>query len=156
MNEIAVTVRTLQDECDAKPYLRVEVEIDDYFPINYSRDGLGVDLVELAKTLDTDGEFFIITCSCGDPGCAGITEGVHVTRDKHILRWVIPDHGKGAEPEKHFTFDVEAYRTTVKQGIVQFMQLYDGNPGIGTAPYLLRDRIEFAKEQNMFEKWLAA
>ena len=156
MDEITVTVRTLQDDCDAKPYLRVEVEIGDYLPINYDQDGLGVDLVELAKTLDTDGEFFIITCSCGDPGCAGINEGVHVTRDEHILRWRIRDRGKGTEPERHFAFDADAYKTAVKQGIIQFMQLYDGNPGIGTAPYLLRDRIESAKEQNMLEKWLAA
>ena len=112
--------------------------------------------MRLAKTLITDGEFLIITCSCGDAGCAGINEGIHIAREKAVLHWLVRNSGKGVVPEKRFTFDVEAYTTAVKRGIVQFMQLYDDNPTIDTSPYLLRDRIEFAKKQNWPVKWLAA
>ena len=31
---------------------------------------------ELAEALTSEGEHFIFTCGCGEPGCAGIHEGV--------------------------------------------------------------------------------
>jgi len=155
MDEIIVTAKIRKDTRDAKPYLCVEVEIGNYLLVNYEQGDLGVDLVELVRTLDTDGEFLIITCSCGDAGCAGISKGIHVIREKTALHWLVQNRGKGVEPAKRFTFDAEAYNTALKRGIIQFMQLYEGNPTIDTTPYLLRDRIEFAKKQNWITKWLA-
>jgi hypothetical protein len=156
MDEIIVTAKIRQNERDAKPYLCGVVEINDRLLVNYEHGDLSVDLTELAKTLDTDGEFFIITCSCGDAGCAGINEGVQVTREHNVLRWLVRKSGKGPEPERAFTFNAEAYTAAVKRGLVQFMQLYEDNPTLETTPYLLRDRIEFARQQNWLSRWLAA
>ena len=47
----------------------------------------GIDLVELVKSRKADGEYFIITCHCGVPGCAGIGSGVRITRAGKFVAW---------------------------------------------------------------------
>lgn len=54
IDEIIVTVKIRQDERDAKPYLCGVVEINDCLLVNYQHGDLGVDLTELAKTLDIE------------------------------------------------------------------------------------------------------
>ena len=38
-----------------------------------------VDLNQLRSSLDDNGTFFIWTCSCGTPGCAGLFHGIRVS-----------------------------------------------------------------------------
>ena len=39
-------------------------------------EGYVLDIRRLAEALTSEGEHFIFTCGCGEPGCAGIHEGV--------------------------------------------------------------------------------
>lgn len=87
-----------------------------------------VDLFELAKSCQLDGEFDIFTCSCGVAGCAGIFEGITVTHSPDEITWVCPepiavrtgssddveDHVKDS---RHFRFDPVQYLDAVNSGL---------------------------------------
>lgn len=50
-----------------------------------------VDLFELAKSAQLDGEFEIATCGCGNAGCAGIDEGIQVEHLPDATIWKCPE-----------------------------------------------------------------
>jgi hypothetical protein len=48
-------------------------------------------LPAVVESLFADGEHFMFTCGCGDPGCAWIFEGVHVQHRRERIDWLVPD-----------------------------------------------------------------
>ena len=58
-------------------------------------EGYVLDIRRLAEALTSEGEHFIFTCGCGEPGCAGIHEGVRsrITGDKVLLDGSLPKGG---------------------------------------------------------------
>ena len=48
-------------------------------------------LSSLIDCLYIEGNHDIFTCQCGDPGCAGIDDGVHVSFDKDLIHWQVRD-----------------------------------------------------------------
>jgi len=76
--------------------------INNDYSINYSL---------LVKSAQEGGDFFILTCSCGDEGCAGLWEGdeFKVTHTDSTIKW----HITKPEPERVFTFDKKQYITAI-------------------------------------------
>jgi hypothetical protein len=58
-------------------------------------EGYVLDVRRLADALTGEGEHFIFTCGCGEPGCAGIHEGVRsrISGDAVILDGALPKGG---------------------------------------------------------------
>jgi hypothetical protein len=46
-----------------------------------------LDLSELEASCNRPGSYFIWTCDCGCPSCAGRTKGVHVLHDNGLTYW---------------------------------------------------------------------
>lgn len=89
-----------------------------------------IDLRQLAKSCQMSGEFFIVTCGCGEAGCAGIDDGVRVTHFDDRLVWEVPvplsyRGMTDAEAERHgnnrvyqrFNFDPNLYLATMQAGL---------------------------------------
>ncbi len=89
-----------------------------------------IDLVQLSKSCQLGGEFFIATCECGDAGCAGIDDGIRVTHFDDSIVWEVPTplsyrdmrkEEKGAamaKPEyRKFSFQPDAYLAAVQRGL---------------------------------------
>lgn len=49
-----------------------------------------IDLRELVKSCQLSGEFFIVTCGCGVPECAGIEDGIRVSHLPDRILWDVP------------------------------------------------------------------
>jgi len=65
-------------------------------------EGFVVDLRNLVATLKGSGEYEIVTCSCGEPGCAGIWQGIIVFHYYDLIRWLIPvPISKPFEPDEN-------------------------------------------------------
>lgn len=47
-----------------------------------------IDDKELLKALTRSGEFYPLTCGCGEPGCAGIVEPVYCTKNGDLMLWL--------------------------------------------------------------------
>ena len=58
-------------------------------------EGYVLDIRRLAEALTSEGEHFIFTCGCGEPGCAGIFEGVRsrISADQVALAGSLPKGG---------------------------------------------------------------
>lgn len=99
--------------------------------VNWKYNEVGVDLGYLTETLHRTGEFFIVTCSCGDAGCAGIEEGIKVSRDVDNVRWKVPGYWG---PARVLVFEGKAYDSAIESSIQQFKQLRAQNPQLETVP----------------------
>jgi hypothetical protein len=110
--------------------LRTEILVDDELLLDFEGLWLAVDLGQLALSLQGDGEFFIITCTCGVAGCAGLTRGVQVVHDGKNVHWVVRQPG----PARTLVFDGEAYAEAIKQGLAQFEQRCVEHPGMSPVP----------------------
>jgi hypothetical protein len=67
---------------DGKPF-------NEYF--NISNVGFCLSPQELIISLHNPGRFFIFTCDCGDPGCAGWFKGVLVEETGDSYTWEIDE-----------------------------------------------------------------
>ncbi len=89
-----------------------------------------IDLIHLSKSCQLSGEFFIVTCGCGDAGCAGIDDGIRVTHLDDRIVWEVPDpisnRGMSDEALKQlnenrvfttYSFEPAAYLLSVKEGL---------------------------------------
>jgi hypothetical protein len=58
-------------------------------------EGYVLDIRRLAEALTSEGEHFIFTCGCGEPGCAGIHAGVRsrLAGDHVLLNGSLPKGG---------------------------------------------------------------
>ncbi|MDQ3705710.1 MAG: hypothetical protein M3437_10895 [Chloroflexota bacterium] len=63
------------------------------------------DLHELLASTRNDGEFYIVTCWCRDPMCAGLRRGIEVRREPKVVYW----HVSEPKPERRFVFERDAY-----------------------------------------------
>jgi len=68
-----------------------------------------VDYMELVKSAIVEGDYYILTCGCGDSGCAGLEEPIRVTHDSGRILWHITD----PLPERRFEFSKDDYATSI-------------------------------------------
>jgi hypothetical protein len=115
---------------------------------------LAVDMAALAATLNGAGEYFVVTCECGDAGCAGIQRGVQVTESASEVSWVIQDWGRRERPEVEYRFDATQYRTEIQRALREFLKLMAGRNDLDTTPYLTRDRMNAAVKAGNVDRWL--
>jgi hypothetical protein len=87
-----------------------------------------IDLPELAKSCQLDGEFEIFTCGCGVAGCAGIFQGIKVAHSPAEITWACPEpmavedesseeFESGADNYRHFRFDPVQYFDAIDAGL---------------------------------------
>jgi hypothetical protein len=89
-----------------------------------------IDWVDLSKSCQLSGKFFIATCGCGVPACAGIYDGIRVTHFDDRIVWEIPEplsYNGLSDDEgdqialnrvyKQFSFEPLAYLRKVQEGL---------------------------------------
>ena len=93
-----------------------------------------LDLASLVKSCQWSGELYIFTCGCGEPGCAGIFQGIEVRHSHTEITWKCPSPlSAGADtPDlwehgvttfEHFSFEPEQYMDAIDSGIKQIKSL---------------------------------
>ena len=87
-----------------------------------------VDLNHLKTSLDRDGTFFIWTCSCGDPGCAGLFDGVRVTHSGGRTLW------HDLDGNRTFITNSQGLRDAYTCGIIEGRQLLKERPQLEPTP----------------------
>ena len=132
MNTLSVRARIEQDPEDNKPYLRFKITIDGEPLVDLERYGLAIDYIELASTINEDGEFYIVTCTCRVAMCAGIKEGIRVFRDNKNIHWIIRWYWG---PTRALAFEREAYAHAIEQGIREYKKLRTQHPDVDVSPF---------------------
>ena len=98
-----------------------------------------IDLRQLAKSCQVSGEFYIVTCGCGDAGCAGILDGVRVSHFPDRICWEVPEPisaSKLTEDEseqqhhkstfRKYTFEPISYLHAVQAGLREARRMLFG------------------------------
>jgi hypothetical protein len=55
----------------------------------------------LIESLQSEGEFFIFSCSCGLPECSGWIKGIQVTHMGDAIKWTDANKGRTWNLERH-------------------------------------------------------
>ncbi|MEH2368146.1 hypothetical protein [Nostoc sp.] len=97
-----------------------------------------VNLEELIQSIDRDGQFYIITCWCGVPECAGVTKGVNVFHNQDLIRWTVIQ----PEPLRTLTFTKKMYENAIRTAVKQGKKL------IAEAKYSSNQNLEVVPMQN--------
>ena len=87
-----------------------------------------LDLVELQRSIERDGTYFIWTCSCGEPGCGGRFDGVEVRHEGELVRW----HDR--DMHRKFIFRVDDLRRTFEEAIAEARLLLSEQKSLAWAP----------------------
>lgn len=138
LNRLAITVTLSLDETQPdEAYLDFILTVDRAYV--HDMDAHWVDPVDLVASANGSGEYYIFTCSCGDPGCVGIDEPVRVEHTADEVRWVVRDPLAWPTGEElpewtrdiAFIFDRAEYVSTVATALNQAKTLvrYWHGPG---------------------------
>jgi hypothetical protein len=93
MNQIEVNLTPdYREIADKKLYLAFSVQIDGGSPLQNTDDDF--DIVESILSTRKDGNYFIWTCACGVPGCAGYFNGIQVCTEGDSTYWMDRDLDK--------------------------------------------------------------
>lgn len=93
--------------------------IDPFILKNHST----VDVHKNEKTGELYSNFYVISCSCGEAGCYGIWDGVHIeiNEDKNIISWKVPENmgyeGKGLNLSG-YTFALNLYQMIFAEALL--------------------------------------
>jgi len=136
MNNLKVQSRidSVHNEKDA---IVTELLVDDRLLADFKGSSLSVDLSALERSVYQSGEFFIITCVCGDPGCAGVKQGIQVSHTDKSIHWVV----RGLGETQTFYFHPQEYQTAVEHGIKQLEQMMKRH-NLEVAPEINKRRFE--------------
>lgn len=126
MNKIALTY-TIDDSGDQQMTIEPQILVDGLpFHADYT-----VDIFEATASCRKEGEFFIFTCGCGVPGCAGIYQGVEVLHNDHLIFWKVlnPLIDQNRQSEKvemnvkdEFVFSKTQYTEAISKGLEEIKE----------------------------------
>ncbi len=105
MNKLSL-VTTAQDN-----QLRLEIDIDSV-PLKGT-----INLYDLIRSqLIPASRYYLLTCSCGAPGCAGINDEIvqHIDITANSVYWHFPESSYGTDFNgKSFTFDLNQFKSEI-------------------------------------------
>jgi hypothetical protein len=116
LNQLTIEFE-VESQTNGDRYLIAELFVDGCPIVDFKRYSL--DLRAFNESLKGNGEYFLIACECGDPGCAGITRGVEVKHDGRLLRV----HLSEPQPEQNLVFDLESCRTVLSTAVSRAKRL---------------------------------
>jgi hypothetical protein len=119
MNKLELQLAAHSVANDGKLYLVVDINVDGVAIVNF--DSYATNLNEFERSITESGNFYIVTCWCGDALCAGIEKPVHVHHEHEFVRWQMPS----PKPLRHFVFERANYLSALPNLIAQGEQLID-------------------------------
>jgi hypothetical protein len=158
-NTIALKVRLERDkEKPGEAYLDFLLTVDGEY---LHEETHWVDPVDLVMSVGMSGEHYLFTCSCGDPSCVGIDEGVHVTHTEREVRWRVrnPLAFTPEEPLPDWThydeyvFDRHQYAEAIRAGLASakgFARAWRGPGELWVGPDLDPDELHALEVPETF------
>jgi hypothetical protein len=118
MNQLELKLKA-HSHSDGIDYLVLEIKVDGQLLVDF--ENYAADLAALIRSVESNGEFFIITCWCGISECAGIKLGVKVRHENRVTYWQVQQ----PEPKRIFVFEHAAYEQAIRAVVKQGNRLLD-------------------------------
>ena len=78
-----------------------------------------IDYKALVRSAREEGDYFILTCSCGDAGCAGLFAPIQVRHHAESIAWHITE----PEPMRDFVFSKVQYVAEIRKALEKTIQI---------------------------------
>jgi len=122
-----VSIRNIIERNDGEPDWLVAVLVINNTSIDKDNPEY-LDLTQLRRCLTSSGTFFPWTCSCGDPGCAGMFQGVSVSHNGNNSTWLDLDGNRKLE------FSTSMLHSTFDDALIDGSQILASTPGREATP----------------------
>jgi hypothetical protein len=99
-----------------------------------------VDLSQLDQSLRGDGTYFVWTCECGDPGCAGYFEGVEVRHRDGCVDW--------KSCQTRYSFYADELRQAMADAVSECRRMLAENPKLELLPAQNREFLKKRRTRN--------
>lgn len=116
MNKLELQSKIYRFDDDDNLYFVSIILVDGESIVDFSY--YATSLAELKDSIQHNGKYFILTCWCGVPDCAGIEQGIQVTHHQDTVKWTITQ----PKPYRVFTFSADEYKTIITEGIEKIKQ----------------------------------
>ena len=117
--------RLAKDSASCRPIPTPDVIVDGRSML----ERFTLDLRELVASTHANGEYWIFTCGCGEPGCAGIGNPIVVQHGADMVYWLVPApirQPRSDEPRNvEFTFERRSYFFVVKAALERALRMSD-------------------------------
>ncbi|MHB9022678.1 MAG: hypothetical protein ACYC7E_00675 [Armatimonadota bacterium] len=107
MNDFQLSIRC---QVDQQKWQAQEELIVDGTVLN---DEYAIDYVELVTSCFKPGEYYILTCSCGEPGCAGLFSPIKVIHEADNICWEIAE----PTPSIRYIFERQQYIVSIQSAL---------------------------------------
>jgi hypothetical protein len=112
MNQLTLRLKPYGTD-EPTAYLVVEVSVDGTVLADF--DYYATDLAAIIQSSKQAGEYFILTCWCGNAGCAGLRHGIRVHHEHGNIFWQLVEPA----PKRRFVFEHNAYEQAIRECIRQ-------------------------------------
>lgn len=104
----------------------LEIRLNGEKPYN---DSDIIDIEELLKSIEQDGEYTIFSCCCGVPACSGWEKGIQVLHSDQSISWTNLNTGKTWRFDKqkiqedlnNIREEVESYKRFFQQKDIEYV-----------------------------------
>ena len=105
-------------------------------------------IIPLCESLDQPGDYFFVTCTCGDAGCAGHFSSTQVQHEDGIIHWLVPSGRKRTSIEQ-YVFARAQYRFEIERAVRQIHRLARSP---ATRPSNFQDFLDDARALEEYER----
>ncbi|MBD2395164.1 hypothetical protein VKI21_18605 [Cyanobacterium aponinum UTEX 3222] len=113
MNKLEIQSKIYHFDNDDNLYFVTVILVDEEPIADFSY--YATSLTELKKSIEQKGNYFILTCWCGIPDCAGIDQGIQVIHSQNAVKWTIHQ----PKPNRTFIFPANDYKIIITEAIEQ-------------------------------------
>ncbi|MEM9906952.1 MAG: hypothetical protein AAF921_18200 [Cyanobacteria bacterium P01_D01_bin.44] len=119
LSQLEISCKLLTSLDDSACYLKLvfEIFVDDQCFCDFTY--YAVDLNALVQSIHQNGQFYIITCGCGIPGCIGIVRGIQVLHDQGSVSWLVTQ----PRPSRTLIFERKMYEDAIYAAVNQGQEL---------------------------------
>ena len=114
--------------------------------INGQRQEEWVDALLLWRSLFQSGDYFIRTCTCGQPGCVGIWDPITVTHRGESIVW----EDRHFEPPRRAEFPKAEYEGQIRSALAALRSAFEAGKDIG--PFGVEEVFNAYPEAGQFSR----
>jgi hypothetical protein len=129
VNQLELRLRHQSWTADATVGTNVDVLVDGELLADFGDYATDVPF-GLLPSIEYDGRFDILTCTCGNAGCSGLGQSIQVTHEGGLVHWRLIE----PLPPRHLTFDEREYAQEVHRLVDEGKKLASNGTLTDTVP----------------------
>lgn len=133
--DIVIKTKSLEQDFQEEYYSKLPIKERVYLELilneNVVPKFINPDIIDI---LEDNNNFFPLSCTCEEPGCAGFFEGLKFKKSVQTIQWIVPSEEfevyDTLQFKQIYTFDLNNYSVLINNTKNELINLLDKNPSI--------------------------